>query len=147
MATEPREQLSELAQSAEHAAEQTIGRRKEALASDLGTFAGALRNAAKESGANGPSMGQFAEWAADSLERASSALQTQDLRSMLRAAEDFARKQPVTFFFAAAAVGFLATRFIKAGTGTSGEQPEEADMSAAHLPTPADYEPLPMNPL
>ena len=56
-------------------------------------------------------------WAADSLERASSSLREKDLGSMLRDAEEFGRSQPVAFFFAAAAAGFLAARFVKAGTG------------------------------
>ena len=38
---------------------------------------------------------------------------------MMRQVESFARSQPVAFFFAAAAAGFLATRFLKAGASPS----------------------------
>ena len=37
---------------------------------------------------------------------------------MAREVESFARNQPVAFFCAAAAAGFLATRFLKAGVTT-----------------------------
>lgn len=130
MATEsPREQVSELAHSATDAAQEAVSRQKDSMASSLGGFAGALRNAARESGPEGRGVGPIAEWAAEGLERVSYALRSQDLRSMLHTAEVFARRQPVAFFFAAAATGFLATRFIKAGTEATGEDAEPQGMS------------------
>ena len=62
----------------------------------------------------------MAEWAADGLERVSSTLRTKDLNGMVRELESFARSQPVAFFVCAAAAGFLATRFLKAGSGDRG---------------------------
>ena len=44
---------------------------------------------------------------------------------MIREVEAFARSQPITFFGAAFAAGFLAVRFLK-----SGERPEDADHEA-----------------
>jgi len=58
----------------------------------------------------------LADWAADGLERVSSTLRNKDLDGMLRDVQSFARQQPVAFFAAAVAAGFLATRFLKAGT-------------------------------
>lgn len=113
----------------------SLTQQKDGAASSLGSFAGALRNAARQSGTDGQqNVLPIAEWAADGLDRASYALGSQDLRSLLHSAEVFARRQPVTFFFAAAAAGFLATRFIKAGAGASEAaategQPEESVMS------------------
>jgi hypothetical protein len=130
----PREQLGEFAHSATEAAEQAMARQKDTVASSLGSFAGALRDAAKQSGAEGQNVVPIAEWAAEGLDRASYALRSQDLRSMLHSAEVFARRQPLAFFFAAAAAGFLATRFLKAGASateadaTDG-QPEQSPMS------------------
>lgn len=95
----------------------SLTQQKDGAASSLGSFAGALRKAAQESGAEGQGVGRMAEWAADGLERASSTLRSKDLNGMVREVESFARSQPVAFFFAAAAAGFLATRFLKAGTG------------------------------
>jgi hypothetical protein len=126
-----REQVNELAHSAKDAAEQTIGRQKDAVASSLGSFAGALRNAARNSGADeGRGVGPVAEWAADGLDRVSSTLRTRDLNSMLRGAEDFARRQPLAFFLTAAAAGFLAARFLKAGMESTDVQLDQSDMPA-----------------
>jgi hypothetical protein len=112
----PQEQMKDVAQ----ATQQSLNQQKDSAASSLGTFAGALRKAARESDGGGQaSTTRMAEWAADGLERISTTLRNKDMGGMLREAESFARSQPVAFFFAAAAAGFLATRFLKAGTGTS----------------------------
>ena len=129
-----REQVGELAHSATDAAEQAMARQKDSVASSLGSFAGALRDAARQSGADAQNVAPIAEWAADGLDRASYALRSQDLRSMLHSAEVFARRQPLAFFFAAAAAGFLATRFIKAAASApeaeaTDEQPGDTSMS------------------
>ena len=41
---------------------------------------------------------------------------------MMREVQTFARTQPVAFFCAAAAAGFLASRFFKAGSGETRSQ-------------------------
>jgi hypothetical protein len=116
----PREQMQNLAQSATDGVRSSLTEQKDTAASSLGSFAGALRKAARESDGGGQaSTTRMAEWAADGLERISTTLRNKDMGGMLREAESFARSQPVAFFFAAAAAGFLATRFLKAGTGTS----------------------------
>ncbi len=98
----------------------TLNEQKDNAAGSLGSFAGALRKAARESDGGGQApTTKMAEWAADGLERISTTLRNKDMGGMLREAESFARSQPVAFFFAAAAAGFLATRFLKAGTGAS----------------------------
>lgn len=136
----PRDQVSEVSQSAQGAAQAELERRKDDAASALGSFAGALRRAARESDADGRSIGPAAEWTADGLERASMRLRGRDLRGMLREAEDFARRQPVAFFFAAAAAGFLATRFLKAGTDASGGTTGPTDDAQWRTPTRRDGE-------
>lgn len=103
----------------------SLTQQKDSAASSLGSFAGALRKAARESDGGGEApAARMAEWAADGLERVSSTLRSKDLNGMLREVESFARSQPVAFFVAAAAAGFLATRFLKAGAQSSGSQPE-----------------------
>ena len=98
----------------------SLTQQKDTAASSLGSFAGALRKAARESEGGGEApAARMAEWAADGLERVSSTLRSKDLNGMLREVESFARHQPVAFFFAAAAAGFLATRFLKAGAQPS----------------------------
>ena len=126
-----REQVSELAHSAKDAAQESIGRQKDAVASNLGNFARALRDAGRESGDGGAQgAGPVADWAAEGLERVSSALRTRDLNSILRGTEDFARRQPLVFFLGAAAAGFLAARFLKAGMESTEMQPDQGDMRA-----------------
>jgi hypothetical protein len=115
----------------------SLTQQKDGAASSLGSFAGALRKAAKESGGEGQGAGRMAEWAADGLERASSTLRSKDLNGMVREVESFARSQPVAFFFAAAAAGFLATRFLKAGTG-----PDSGGAGLSRTePRPQDFPP------
>jgi len=113
----PREQMQNLAQSATEGVRSSLTEQKDTAASSLGSFAGALRKAAKESDGEGQGAGRMAEWAADGLERVSSTLRSKDLDGMLREVQAFARQQPIAFFAAAVAAGFLATRFLKAGTG------------------------------
>jgi len=110
MAT-PREHV----QNATEAVKSSVTEQKEAAASSLGNLAGALRKAAHESDDGDASTTRIVEWAADGLERVSTTLRSNDLDGMVRQVQSFARSQPVAFFFAAAAAGFLATRFLKAG--------------------------------
>ena len=115
-------------QNAAQSAKQTLAEQKDGAASTLGSFAGTLRKAAQESGGSGDgSAARMAEWAADGLERVSATLRSNDLNGMMRQAEAFARSQPVAFYFAAAAAGFLATRFLKAGAQQTGDAGERHD--------------------
>lgn len=115
----PRDQVQQAAQAAKDKASAALNQQKETTASGLGSLAGTLRDAARRSEGSGAdaSATRMAEWAADGLERVSNTLRSKDLDAMVREAQSFARSQPVAFFFAAAAAGFLATRFLKAGTG------------------------------
>jgi hypothetical protein len=108
----PREQLNKTAQSAKDTVRSSLTEQKDGAASSLGEFAGALRKASQDSGDG--SAAHMADWAASGLERVSATLRSNDLNGMMREVESFARSQPVAFFFAAAAAGFLATRFLKA---------------------------------
>lgn len=115
-----KEQARAVVNDASESVKSSLTQQKDSAASSLGSFANALRKAARESdgGAEAPAA-RMAEWAADGLERVSSTLRSKDLNGMVREVESFARSQPVAFFFAAAAAGFLATRFLKAGAQPS----------------------------
>jgi hypothetical protein len=126
MAT-PREHV----QNATEAVKASVTEQKEAAASSLGNLAGALRKAAHESDDGGASTTRIAEWAADGLERVSTTLRSNDLDGMVRQVQSFARSQPVAFFFAAAAAGFLATRFLKAGADS---QEHKSDLPSVQNP-------------
>ena len=107
MAT-PQEHVQEVTE----AVKSSVTEQKDSAASSLGNLAGALRKAAHESGGPDASSTRIAEMAADGLERIATTLRSNDLDGMVRQVQSFARSQPVAFFFAAAAAGFLATRFL-----------------------------------
>lgn len=115
-----KEQARAAMSDATDAVRSSLTQQKDGAASSLGSFAGALRKAAKESQGDGQGM-RMAEWAADGLESVSSTLRSKDLDGMLREVQSFARQQPVAFFAAAVAAGFLATRFLKAGSAQESE--------------------------
>jgi hypothetical protein len=124
---------SQNVQDVKQTAKEQIAQQKDGAAEKLGSFAGALRKAAHESDGSAAGM---ADWAADGLERVSATLRSNDLNGMMRQVESFARSQPVAFFFAAAAAGFLATRFVKAGTGQQDSAGEYPSTTAAEYPSP-----------
>jgi len=105
------------------AARSLIGEQQQAAASGLGEFAGVLRRAARDgNGADSP-VARIAESAADNLQRFSDSLRERDLDGLLRDAESFARRQPALFIGAAALVGFLAVRFLKASDSAEPRRP------------------------
>ena len=126
MAT-PREHV----QNATEAVKSSVTEQKEAAASSLGDLAGALRKAAHESDDGDASTTRIVEWAADGLERVSTTLRSNDLDGMVRQVQSFARSQPVAFFFAAAAAGVLATRFLNAGADS---QDHKSDVPSVQNP-------------
>ena len=111
-----------LANDTKEAAFSMLGQQQKAAASGLGEFAGALRKAAREVGGDGREapVSRMIESAADGLERFSGTLRNNDLPGLMRDVEGFARRQPVAFFGAALAAGFLAVRFLK-----SSNQPQQ----------------------
>jgi hypothetical protein len=108
-----------------------VTEQKDSAAGSLGNLAGALRRAAHETGGGDASTTRMVEWAADGLERASAALRSNDLDGVVQQTQSFARSQPVAFFFAAAAAGFLATRFLKAGADS---QERQRDVQPSNIP-------------
>lgn len=102
------------------------GEQQREAATGLGDMAGALRTAALEvESRQQPTVAKLAQCAADGLERLSGTLRNKDLDGMVRDAESFARRQPLVFFGAALAAGFLAVRFLKSsGEGAQAPAPD-----------------------
>ena len=110
----PQDSLQKKAPAAAETARSMLGEQQKAAASGIGDFAGALRKAAREMGDGQQApMSRMLEGAADGLERLSGSLREKDLNDLMREVEGFARRQPVAFFGAAVAAGFLAVRFLK----------------------------------
>jgi hypothetical protein len=128
-----KEQARAVVSDATDAVRSSLTQQKDGAASSLGSFAGALRKAARETDGEGQGVGRMAEWAADGLERVSSTLRSKDLDGMVREVGSFARSQPVAFFFAAAAAGFLATRFLKAGSQQESKPPSVAGVQPSDV--------------
>ena len=102
-----------------------LNERQSSTAADLGDFAGALRNAARNVNPDRP-VARVAAHAADSLEQLAGTLREKDFDGMMREVQNFARSQPAVFLGMAVAAGFLATRFLK-----SSPPGERAEGSAA----------------
>ncbi|MGH8669796.1 MAG: hypothetical protein ACREUN_11980 [Burkholderiales bacterium] len=109
------EQAGAVWNEAKEMARGKLSEQQQTAASSLGSFAQALRKSARELQGDQQQAGvaRFAQSAADGLDRLSGNLRNKDLDGMLRDAEGLARRQPMLFFGAAVAAGFLAVRFLK----------------------------------
>ncbi len=106
-----------------------------AAAKGIGEFAGALRQAAHNMDASEQTaVSRIATNVADGLERLSGTLRSRDVNSVVRDVESFARSQPLVFFGAAVAAGFLAVRFLKSQEPDSG-QPAMGSLSGERCAT------------
>ena len=101
-------------QTAKDVAKQTAQTQKDAAAANLGEMAGALRGAAGQMNEGQQQiLGHMAESAAGGLEQISAKLRSRDIDGLISDAQAFARSQPLAFFGASLAAGFLAMRFLK----------------------------------
>jgi hypothetical protein len=112
-----------LMDEAKQVARDRVGEQQRAAATGVGDFARALRDAAQKSGdgQGGTLSARAAEMAAERLERLSTSLNNRDLDSVVRDAESFARREPLLFFGAAIAAGFIAMRLMKDAAPSSDE--------------------------
>ncbi len=86
------------------------GERVSAQASDVRSVADALRDQGQEQPA------KLAEQAADRAEKLGGYLQDADADRLLRDLEDLGRRQPMAVMFGGLALGFAASRFMKASS-------------------------------
>lgn len=100
-------------------------------ASDLRSVSEALR----EEGKQGPA--KAADRLADYAEKVGGYLRDKDSDALLHDAEDFGRRQPATIAAGGLALGFLASRVLKASSGR-----RYASRSAGQLPAPRPSVPL-----
>jgi len=117
---EAKAQLAEATEKAKGmAAEQ-----KDLLANQLSGVSSALGKVAGELENNGDGSAQYVRMIADSADKLTSTVRSNDVDDILAMAQDFGRKQPVAFMGAAALLGFVASRFVVASASRKAERSE-----------------------
>jgi len=116
-----REQLSNAADLAKSQARNTYEKQKNRALDEIGTLASALRRTGDSLDSNSISS-TVVDRAAGTLETLGRGLQGKDLDTLVRDAESFGRRNPAVFLGIAAALGFVAARFVK--SSARAEMPE-----------------------
>jgi hypothetical protein len=114
------QKVSEVADQARTQVMSKLGDQKERAAGSLEGVAQALRQTGQQfRDQNQQPFGQFAEGAADMVERFTGYLNQRDVHQMVGEVESFARRQPALFLGGAFALGLLAARFLKSSSDGS----------------------------
>jgi hypothetical protein len=125
LAQQARQQASDLANRGTEQAKDQLANQKHEASQRMVPVQTALRETAQQLREQGQgSVGNYAERAADQVERFSTYLRETDVDEIMDEVRDFARRRPGLFLGGAAAAGFLATRFLKSSSeqqGVSGE--------------------------
>lgn len=137
------QKAQEVAGQAQDQAKSAMAARKEQAVDQLGSVAQAFRTTSNElRGQDKTMIAQYAEKAADQVERISGYLQARDVDQLVNEAEGFARRQPELFLGGAFLLGVLVGRFVK----SSGERrmaQREQEMRLRYQPyaAPENYTP------
>jgi hypothetical protein len=150
LAHQARQQASELASRTTEQAKSQLTNQKHNASQRMVPIQSALRESAQQLRNQGQGqVGEYAEKAADQVERFSTYLRQTEVDEIMDEVRGFARRRPGLFLGSAAAVGFLASRFFKstseeassAGYGSSAPTTTgrtavsyEADETATGLP-------------
>lgn len=109
-----KEKANELKDRAHDAASRKYEEKKEQATGELHDVARALRSASDELDQNGRSTGRFFSIAAERVDDLAGRFEGRDLDGMFREAQRLARRNPGAFLAGTLAIGFVATRFLKA---------------------------------
>ena len=134
-----RAKAADLASNAKEQASRQFDSKVGAATSELGSVASALRRAGDElRSSNGSSMGATViSLIADRLETMGGSIGGRDLSGTLDDIQRIARRNPAAFMGTAAAVGFLAARFLKSSSPGWSASHDEQLAPLHHSP---DYE-------
>jgi hypothetical protein len=110
-----KEKAADLARAAEGRARGLLDHQKDTAAKELGSIAGALREASGKMGETDGTLSACMRWAADTAQRLSGELQGRSMEDLLRSGRDLARRNPAVFVGAAAVAGVILGRFLRAG--------------------------------
>lgn len=115
-----KQKVTEGVDQAKHQAKSVLDEQKSRTAEQLGGIAGALRQTGEQlQEQDNPMVAQYAQSAADQIERFSNYLQTAEVSELWRETQNLARRQPELFVAGALAGGFLLARFLKSSNAQS----------------------------
>ena len=115
-----KQKAREVGQQATERIESAASERIDQATGEIGALASALREAGGRLSGESMMSGKLIRGAADKLEELSSRLDNRDLNDMVGEVRRWARRNPGAFVGAAVAVGFLASRFVKASEVSDG---------------------------
>lgn len=134
--TEAETQAASIAEEAKaeigHLADKAKGmatEHKDVFAGEVDNVASAVGKVASELEANQSATAGYARTVADTVNRFSETLKTNDVEQLLHMAEDFGRRQPAAFAGVMAIAGFAASRFLIASAQRRARS-DAADMPA-----------------
>ena len=117
LAQQARQQASELANRGTEQAKSQLASQKHNASQRLTPVQSALRETAQQLRNQGQGqVGDYAEKAADQVERFSTYLRQTEVDEIMDEVRGFARRRPGLFLGSAAAIGFFATRFLKSSS-------------------------------
>ena len=117
LAQQARQQAGELANRGTEQVKSQLANQKHEASQRMAPIQTALRETGQQLRKQGQgSVGQYADKAADQLERFSGYLRETDVDEIADEARGFARHRPAIFLGGAVALGFLATRFLKSSS-------------------------------
>lgn len=122
LASDAKEQAKDMADQARDHVQTLVGEQKGQAADRLHSLADALREAGRKlnEGQQAGDLGQYADRAAQQVERLSSYLRDRELRDFVRDAETFARRRPEVFLGGTLIAGLMLARFLKASSPETG---------------------------
>jgi len=122
LAGQAKDQAKEVANQARDHVQTLVGEQKNQAADRLGSLAEALREAGRKlnEGQQAGDFGQYADRAAQQVERLSTYLRDHELRDFVRDTETFARRRPEVFLGGTLIAGLMLARFLKASSPDQG---------------------------
>ena len=117
LARQARQQTTQLANRGSEQVKSQLANQKHQAAQRMTPIQMALRETSQQLQNQGQgSVAQYADKAADQVERFSHYLRENEVDQLLDEARSFARRRPAVFLGGAVALGFLATRFLKSSS-------------------------------
>jgi hypothetical protein len=122
LAGDAKDQAMDMANQARDHVQELVGQQKDQAAERLGSLAEALREAGRKlnEGEKAGDFGQYADRAAQQVQRLSTYLRDNDLRGFIRDTESFARRRPEVFLGGTLIAGLMLARFLKASSPSPG---------------------------